>query len=95
MIGIPISMRARGGCEICGGATLGWLVFCECRCGRKHGICFECLGTAQKIEMVKTTIIESEHDAEHGGKISMKFSESRFLRCPLKTEAKTAIAIGR
>ena len=95
MNGIPISMRTAGPCYICGCITHGWLVFCECGCGAKHGVCMECLNAARRIGLVWSRIVEMEHDVEHGGKLTMKFDESTFKRCPSSEEVRMALAIGR
>lgn len=94
-IGIPLNMRTAGLCEVCKNRTMGWLIFCKCRCGRTHGLCYECLQAAQALEMVETEVIESEHDTDHGGKMTMSFTESTFLRCPDAEEVRVAVSIGR
>jgi len=82
-------------CHACGGNTQGWLIFCSCSCGNEHGLCQECVGAAEEIGMLESSIEETTHDAESGGPITTSFTASRLLQCIGKEEVRMALAIGR
>ena len=82
-------------CRACGGTTQGWLIFCHCVCGDEHGICHECSIAMEEIGMLESSVGEVTHDAENGGPITTRYTESRILQCIKKEEVRMALAIGR